>query len=52
MTNLAIFKPQNFTENIRAEISFYIWTQEVDIFDGLLKIFVENYYFDRRKLTE
>ena len=35
MGNLAIFKPPELNKKIiGGEISFYIWTQEVDNFNG------------------
>ena len=53
MANLAIFKPPElYQKMIGGKISFYIWTAEVDIFNGVWNIFVETYYLDRRKLTE
>ena len=45
MANLAIFKSPELYKKIEGKISFYILTQEVNIF-------IENSYFDRRKLTE
>ena len=52
MAKLATFKlPELYKKNRRYNI-FQILTQEFNNFSGVKKLFVENYYFDRRKLTE